>query len=161
MTELAARDHEAVVSIPNPLTGEVLDLHASTDLLAAALDAVKEQKSRLDEFASIVKAELLARMDHEATYSFTGRGFKVSGDGPRQPNYDGETLYGALAPLVRAGELGKAAFDKAVEMTPTYKAKKNGINALKKLPNEAVQAALASAEIPNESPRQVRVSRAD
>lgn len=161
MTELARRDGEAVVTIANPLTGETLDLHAPTDQLAAAIDAVKEQKSRLDEFASTIKREILERMDHEAAYTYRGGGFKVTGDGPRQPGYDGEKLYEALAPLVKAGEIGKEAMKRAVEMIPTYKVKKVGINALAKLGRADVTAALAAAEVPNEKPRAVSVSRAD
>lgn len=145
------------LQLVNPATGEVVLLNAPTNEIAAAVDATRELEGRLREFKGRLNAELLDRMDKAATWTARGGGYKVSGDGPRQPNYDGPKLAAALRPLVEAGVIEKAAMLKAVEPAVEWKAKKAGINALLKL-GEKVVAAVKSAEVENTKPRQVRVS---
>lgn len=159
MTDLVPREGLAALERANPLTGELVDFNGPTDQLALALDAIKEQKSQLDSFASDLRKEVLQRMDHEATYTYRGGGLKLSGDGPRAPDYDGERLYSELRPLVARDVIGADAMRKAVETDVVYKPLKRGITALAKLPIPEVQAALKAAEVQNDKPRSVRVSR--
>lgn len=141
----------------NPSTGEVVMLDGATNELAQALDESKQLVEGLREFQGTLRREVLARMDHAATFTYRGGGFHVSGDGPRQPTHDGEQLHEGLQALVDQGVIAQVAMDNAVEVVPTYKVKKAGVNALAKSTDERVQQLLAECQVEDTRPRQVRV----
>lgn len=143
--------------IVHPLTGEALELRAPTTDLAAAIDQAKEMEGALREYKRAIADEILRRMDHEGTWTARLGPYKVTGDGPRQPTYDGERLRSALERLVQVGRISERAMEKAVELVTDYKVKKAGINALLKLGPD-VAAAVRGAEEQNLKPRGVRVS---
>jgi hypothetical protein len=145
--------------IVNPATGEALSLRDPTDVLAGAIAAVRELEVQLHGFKRDLQDEILRRMDHERTYTahLPGR-LKLTGDGPRTPDYDGKRLAVELTRLVNDGVIGLVAMQKAVEEVVDYKVKKAGITALLKVEDERVAAAVKSAEIQNTKPRGVRVT---
>ncbi len=146
--------------VVHPVTGEMLDLSDTTDILAGALDDVRRLEGDLRDFKSALSMELLRRMDYYRTYTAHLRGFgKVSGDGPRKPDYDGRTLRTGLLKLVTE-VLPQEAVDAAVEAVVEWKVKKAGVNALLRVEDERVLAAVKAAEVPNTKPRAVRVERA-
>jgi hypothetical protein len=157
-TEIIQRPEPASPVIVNPATGEALSLRDPTNVLADALTAARELEIRLGGFKRDLQDEILRRMDHERTYTahLPGR-LKLTGDGPRKPDYDGERLYKALEPLVPA-VISSRARDNAVETTTAYKVKKAGINALLKVEDDRVIAAVKGAEVQNTKPRGVRVT---
>lgn len=142
----------------NPATGGVVTLAGPTDLIVEAIDECKDIEGRLRTFKRALADEILRRMDHEGTWTARLGDFKVSGDGPRGPEYDGQRLVKALDDLVMRGLISKRAADKAVEAVTTYKVKRAGVNALLKLGPDVV-AAIESAAEQNLKPRQVRVTR--
>lgn len=158
-------DEELTVAAPaaqlivHPLTGEALELLAPTDVIAEAIDAAKEDTQRLATYKRALQDEILRRMDHDRTYTAHLRGFKITGDGPRAPTYDGERLHRALKPLVAGGLISERALTAAVETVTEYKVKVNGVKALLKGADEALVAAVEGAQEQNLKPRGVRVSR--
>ncbi len=159
--EVVAIDAVAeVIEIVNPATGQAIDLNATTDVVAGALDDVRALEGRLRDYKSELTKELLRRMDYARTWAAHLRGFgKVSGDAPRAPDYDGKILRSRLMALVPE-VLSKEAVDEAVELVMEHKVKKVGVNNLLKVPDERVADALVAAAVQNTKPRAVRIERA-
>ncbi len=146
--------------VVHPVTGEMLDLSDTTDILAGALDDVRNLEGDLRDFKSALTRELLRRMDYHHTHTAILRGFgKVSGDAPRKPDYNAKVLREGLQPLVPA-VLPQEAVDAAVERVTDWKVRKAGVNALLRVPDRRVLAAVQAAEVPSTKPRAVRVERA-
>lgn len=145
----------------NPRTGEALALaEAPTDELADIIDAIKEREDELRSFKRLVADEILRRMDHERTYTaHLPGGLKLTGDGPRGDEYDGERLHTQLRVLVDEGVIGEIALRKAVETTTAYRVRVGGVRALLKGSDERIVAAVSAAAKQNLKPRGVRVSR--
>jgi hypothetical protein len=154
VTDLARTETPAVVI--TPMTGEVVELDATTDVLADWLHRVRQAEADLRDAKRAVGAELLARMDREARWTARVGAFEVKGDGPGAVEYDAERLRTELHLLVRAGEISEAAMQDAVEIVHTYKAKARGINALRKLGGR-VAAAIDSCASPSTKDRRVTV----
>lgn len=143
--------------IANPMTGEALELTASEEDLAAAIDAAKEMEGRLREFKSAISDELLRRMDHEAKWTIRPGRYKVEGSAPPAPDYDAEKLLPVLTRLVREKLITPGAAHDALERPKApLKVKRRGINALLKLGGE-VAAALAECQVEVTKPRSVSV----
>lgn len=147
--------------IVHPRTGEALALtEAPTDWLAQIIDTVKEREDELRSLKRTIADEILRRMDHERTYTaHLPGGLKLTGDGPRGDEYDGERLHAQLRVLVDEGVIGEIALRKAVETTTEYKVRANGVKALLKGSDERIVAAVKAAAKQNLKPRSVRVSR--
>ncbi len=145
----------------NPATGELLPLaRGGTDELAGQLREVRELEGRLREYKSAISRELLHRMDRAAKWTVRYKGWKVEGDAPPKPDYDGAVLARELGDLVKAGIIDVVAHVAAVEAVEQWKPKKAGINALLKLGSPEITAALARAEVPASKTRTVRVTDA-
>lgn len=147
--------------IVHPRTGETLAVaEAPTGQLAEILDAIKERESELQSFKRLIADEILHRMDHERTYTaHLPGGLKLTGDGPRGDEYDGERLHAQLRTLVEEGVIGEVALRKAVSTTTEYKVRVSGVKALLKGNDERIVAAVQAAAKQNLKPRSVRVSR--
>lgn len=146
---------EAPALVVNPATGEALDLTVATNLLGMAIEDAKAMEAALRSYKREIADELLRRMDRETTYTYRGGGLKITGDGPREPDYDGDKLHEALKPHVAAGTISREASEAAAK--PTFKPMKGGIKKLVKLGGD-VAAAVKTAEVPNNKPRGVSVS---
>ena len=123
--------------IVHPLTGEVLDLDEPTECLAAWLQQTREGEEQLRAEKQRVQEEIIRRLDFEGKCSATIGEFEIKADGPAPPTeYDARALRDALAEYVEAEAISQDALDRAVEVIPEYKARKNGLNALRKLNSE-------------------------
>lgn len=127
-------------AITTPLTGEVVLLDSTSDVLAAWLHHVREAEAALRDAKRIVGGELLDRMDREAKWTARLGRFEIKGDGPGAVEYDAEALRHELEQFVMDGSISGAAMDEAVELVTSYKAKARGINALKKLGGRVAEA---------------------
>lgn len=159
MTGTDLTPQPATAPILNPATGEVLDLATEpSDVLARALVEVREAEVNLRAFVGHVKAEVLARMDAEGTWTVRAGGYKLTGDGPGRTEFDAPALWLALQALVEDGTITDGARDRAVSVAQTFTAHANGVKALRKLGGPVAEA-IAAHERPVERPRAVRASR--
>jgi len=144
----------------HPLTGEAVELaSASTDDLAVLLDSVKDYESRLREVKSLVSREVLRRQDRDTSWTTRAGGYVLKGSSPAPAEeFDALALRSELLGLVDEGALTIEAVDAAVETIITYKARKAGVNALRKLGGVIAQVVDRHAS-PVDKPRYVSVSR--
>jgi hypothetical protein len=146
--------------ILNPATGELVALDADTNVLAGYLEAAREHASAMQTFIRELSTEITARMDRAATWTAHLGGLTVKGEAPKSPEYDGRILHRELSELERMGLIDSRARTEAVERVEEFKARKRGINALRKLNNPEINAALDRAAKPDERARRVTVTRA-
>ena len=127
---------DLVPTIVHPLTGEAFALPDLTDaLLARLLEDVKEYEWRLRNVKRAVSDEALRRMDRTASWTLhAGEGFTLKGASPAPvEQFDVVALRTDLAQLVADGLISDEAMNNAVEEIVDYKARKRGIDALRKL----------------------------
>lgn len=136
MTDDLAIRQEPVV---HPLTGETLDLQTAPDEnLARFLADVRDYESRLKEAKAIVSREALRRMDAGASWTLRAGDYTLKGSSPApSEEWDEIALLSDLHQLVDEGVITEDAAGAAVETVITYKVRKAGINALRKLPGVA------------------------
>ncbi len=146
--------------VANPLTGAAVELADGTDALADMHDQLKEARSIIDEARNLLGDELVARMDRRGKWSLTHDGLTVSAPSPKPPiEYDGQALLCELSDLAEQGAIDTDAADDAVEMEYTYKVKRRGVDALRKL-GGAVAEAIDRCQVEAEAkPRRVSVKR--
>lgn len=144
----------------NPATHEAIAVDATTDLLAKALDEVRDLESRLREFKSGLSDEVLRRMDAEAKWTAHVGSYKLSAPSPAPTTeYDAKGLRDSLIALVMSDDrevpLTMAAVDAAVEVVTDLKVHKSGVNALLKLGGPVAEAVRNHEQ---EKPKDRRVS---
>jgi hypothetical protein len=111
-----------------PGTGEALDLDAATpDDLAEVFDTAQQAESALRGFRRLIGDELLARMDHDASYTHRSQHWEVKGEGPRGYAYDGKTLWIALSRLVLRHAISADAARAAVRIDEVYTPRRRGV----------------------------------
>jgi hypothetical protein len=118
-----------------PFTGEAVDL-ATAEIgdLAKLLADVKDYQSRLSEAKSLLSQEVLRRQDQAAKWTTPAGGYVLKGSSPAPvEEFDALALREDLLGLVDEDALSIEAVDAAVETVVTYKARKSGVNALRKL----------------------------
>lgn len=147
--------------VAHPFTGEAIELaNAKVDELAKLLDAVKDYQSRLQELRSLVSQEVLRRQDQAASWTTKAGEYVLKGSSPAPvEEFDSLALRSELLGLVDEGALSIEAVDAAVETIVTYKARKAGVNSLRKLGGVVAQVVDRHAT-PIEKTRYVSVSRA-
>lgn len=123
------------ITVVNPVTGEVLGLDRPNEDLVQLLADVREYEAMLREVKRIVQRELLVRLDRDGKWTLhLENGLKVSAPSPEPTEeFDELALRAALLELADEGVLTVEAVDRAIEPVVTYKAHKNGLNALRKL----------------------------
>ena len=146
--------------VVHPLTAEAVELaSASTDDLAILLDSVKDYESRLREVKSLVSREVLRRQDHAASWTTRAGGYVLKGSSPAPAEeFDALALRSELLGLVDEGALTIEAVDAAVETVVSYRARKAGISALRKLGGVIAQIVDRHAT-PIEKTRYVSIAR--
>lgn len=162
MTELATRP----IQIINPQSGELLTLDSPTDDLGRYLAAAREHKACVQEAINAVSREILRRQDQAAAAGESspwttriGGGLKLVGSSPAAiEEWDGADLKAQLLTLVDEGLLSPAAVDAAVETIVTFKVKKTGVNALRKLGGR-VKELIDQLATEREPDRRITVSR--
>lgn len=114
--------------VHNPATGEVIDLRsADTEQLASVLDGVADMTGRLRDFAAIIDAELLDRLDRGAKWTLrvgdpaSGHQFEIKAPSPDAGTeaYDTEQLEAELSTLIADGVIAEPAAEGALERTVT------------------------------------------
>lgn len=141
--------------------GEELTLDSPTQDLAEYLDGVKELRSRLDEERAIISRELVSRMDQGAKWTLHAGPYKLTAPSPAVgEEWDGAELYDALCELVEDGAISMDAVNAAVEIHLSYKVKKAGVNALRKIGGPVAGAIDGLAREAEPKPRNVSVTRA-
>lgn len=122
------------VQLVNPSTGELLTLDSPTEDLGRFLADMREHESLCREAKRAITREVVARMDKGATWTLHVEGLKLSSQSPAPvEEFDGPALHEALQFLVDEDVIGVEALDAAVETVISYKPRKAGINALRKL----------------------------
>lgn len=154
----------------HPGTGEVIDIgdaeameRAATDapdLLALMLETIDQHMAAAQDARAYVAEFLMERMDRDATQTLHAGDYTltVNGSSDTYESYDAEALRAGLAALVVAGVLSDAAITKAVRTK--YEASKSGINSLRALRDEQVDAAIDAATTQAVRRRRVTVKRA-
>jgi len=143
-----------------PSTGEELQLaSAPTDQLAEMRAYIRDLEEDLRLAKQALDAEVIARFDREAVWSWRGNGYTLKAPSPMpQIEFDAEQLRGRLEELVAEGLLSMAAVDAAVEVVTSFKPRVAGINALRKL-GGAVAEAVAECSTEVDRPRRVSLGR--
>jgi hypothetical protein len=155
MTDIQPSTH-----LVNPATGEALTLESPSPDLGRYLADIREIESVVREHKRIVSRELLARMDRTASWTLRAEGLKIVGQSPAPPEeWDGAELRQALLKHVDAGRLSVEAVDAAVETIISYKPRKAGITALRKLGGPIAETVNGLAHTA-ERERRVTVTRA-
>ena len=132
------------ITVVSPRTGEVLNLDAPTEDLGGYLADVRETESMLREAKRLVTCELVSRFDQAAKWTVHAGGLKLSAPSPAPTEeFDAPALRDALLELVDQGLLSVEAVDAAVETVVSYKARKGGINALRKLGGKVAETTAA------------------
>jgi hypothetical protein len=127
-------DIQPSTQLVNPATGEALSLESPSPDLGRYLADIREFESILRESKRIVSRELLSRFDREASWTHRFDDLKIVGQSPApSEEWDGAELRQALLEHVDAGRLSIEAVDAAVETIVSYKPRKAGITALRKL----------------------------
>lgn len=156
--------------IVRPETGEVLTTLGDKDemrelaqiepeIIAAYIADIDDQRSQLDAARFTAQAYLVERLDLDATQTLHAGPYKieVNGSSDEVEAYDGGALREALAPFVSAGTISDAAASHAV--TVKLVAAKSGINKLRALRNDDIDAAIAATMSVSIRPRRVKISR--
>jgi hypothetical protein len=146
----------------HPLTGEVLELDATpTEELGRFLYEIRDLESRLREIKSLANREILSRQDRNAEWTTRAGEYVLKGASPSSTSteeFDGLALRSDLCELVDSGVLSIEAVDAAVQTVIIYKARKVGVNALRKLGGVVAETVDQHAKSV-EKPRYVTVSR--
>lgn len=143
-------------------TKPILDL---TDVeLAAALGKAKLLKELLLAKIDDLGIEALNRMDRAARWTNDDvAGIRVEGGSPKTGiDYSPEGLKANLDKLVESGDVSEEARDAAVSYetpSPVLKVRKKGLEALAKLEDDAIDAAIKDARKPKK--RSVKVTLED
>lgn len=147
-------------TLMNPATGEVVALDGPTEDLGQFLADLREHESMWREAKKLVTRELVARMDKSASWTLHVNGLKLSTQSPApSEEFNGPELREALLDLVDEGVVTIEAVDAAVETVVTYKPRKAGINALRKLGGRVVDA-INAHRTETEKDRYISVGRA-
>jgi hypothetical protein len=138
MTELATTPPQTALAIPNIATGEVVSLQeASTDQIAEAVWAMREQETQFRNWKKLAGEELLRRMDANASWTMHEGQYDIKGDSPAPTREaDVEPLMTELKQLVWDELVSADAIHKAVETVVTHKVKWGALDALRKLGGE-------------------------
>lgn len=146
-------------AVLNPITGEVVALDAPTDHLGEWLDNVRDFEGAIREQKAAVTAELLRRMDNEATWTVHAGPFKLTGRSPEPETvYDAARLRAVLEQLVADDLISERAMNEACEPIVELKPRKAGIAKLLKL-GGAVRRLIEQCAEDREPTRYVRVQR--
>lgn len=148
------------IQVVSPITGELFELDRPSIDLARLLQDVRDAESMLREAKRVVGDELLRRMDQAASWTIRLEGgLTVKSSSPAAvEQFDAPELHDDLMALVDEGVLTVEAADAAVETVVSYKARKVGINALRKLGGRVAE--IVNAHARSEEPtRYVSVTR--
>jgi hypothetical protein len=126
--------------------------------LGEYLRRLRDLEDQIKVAKRAVMTEVLARMDHKASWTMQFGPGKMTAPSPtNEPDYVGDRLHANLEQLVADGVIGEEAALAACKEDLKWKPMKGGIKKLKALGDEKVEQALELASEPNEKPRTVRI----
>jgi hypothetical protein len=157
--EIAIREQqqgvEVVVSVINPMTGELVPVTAPLDDLAGWLSDVRDYEGQVRHAKNVITGIMhTEHLDPTGQWTAHTERFKVTGQSPEpETDYDGERLHKVLLKLVKQGRITREAAARACEREVSFKPKKTGIKALSKIGSDVAEAIEACA---TEKPREQR-----
>jgi len=154
------RESADTVRLFSPATGEELDLAtAALQQIAEVRCLIRDHEEDLRLAKRMLDAEILARMDRQAKWSWSADGFALSAPSPAPvTEYDAGRLRDRLDELAYNGVLERGAVDAAVELVVSYKPHPAGIKALAKL-GGVVEETIAGCSTSSKRQRRVSVRR--
>ena len=99
-----------------PLTGEVVNLDAATDTLAACVTQLREIEADLYRARGQVNAELVRRLDHENLRTAEVGEYKITVDAPGALDWNTKELEKVLFDFVDHDNLSAEAVDRIMPM---------------------------------------------
>jgi len=162
----------ATTSAPfvNPETGEVIDVNDEAQMLATAqsapevlglmLDTIDENIRAAQDIRAYIGGFLIERMDRDATQTLHAGAFSftVNGSSDNYETHDGDALHASLSLLVAEDIITQAAMDKAIRVK--REVSKSGVNSLRALRNDRIDAAIDDATQTAAKRRRITVKRA-
>ena len=143
-----------------PITGEVLDLDAETDVLASVRDTLKLLRAEIDMAASKIDEELASRLDAANRRSVNVGGFTLKVNAPETTEWDSTALQIALAAMVEAEILHPSVMHETIKRTVLLKVDSRSAQRLLTHPDQRVRDAVAACATTKQQVRRVSVSPA-
>jgi hypothetical protein len=149
--------------VPTHSGGFMVLRSAPDDALAAWLSDVRDHEAELRDAKRLVADEIHRRMDAQAEWTLIGVHWKISSRSPAPREvYDAETLRRRLMQWAASADTDVAkarlrAVEKAVTSTTAWVTRQAGINALKKLGDPEVTAALDATRQELEASRPIKL----
>lgn len=146
-----------LVTVPNPATGELVDLTSPTDFLAARRREVIELKKALDVYADVIDEELTRRLDRMNTRSADVGDWRIEGKPATVTEFPRDPLAKAIRELIAEDKLDGAVLGRTIRRTSEFKVDKREVTKLLKHPDEEVRARIAAVGIESPQKRSVTV----
>jgi hypothetical protein len=144
--------------LATPATGELVELDAPDERLAAAIDESDQLVLRLRLYRQRLGEELLRRMDRAACWTLRAGELTVAGESPDRVDYDAGRLAAALGALTDEGAISAAAAGAALKRKTEPMPQKRGIYQLRKRGGR-IRELIDGCQLPVLRPRRVTVSR--
>lgn len=145
--------------IIQPATGELVDLSAATNALAAWLDEYRALDSLSRTAKTALTQELANRLDYEGKASHAVGDWKVSVNARDSIKYDPDITFSILKRAVALGLISEAAAEAAVPPTGKRKIAKRELDRVAKLLPDDLAAELNAVGIPDA--RRITLTRLD
>jgi hypothetical protein len=154
----------------NPETGEVIDIDnaeqmtltatQNPDVIGLMLDTLDQNIRNAQDVRAHIGEFIIERMDMDATQTLHAGAFSftVNGSSDNYETYDADALHASLSLLVSEDIITQAAMDKAIRVK--REASKSGLNSLRALRNDRIDAAIDAATQTAAKRRRVTVKRA-
>lgn len=156
MTELVTTEQ-----VVHPITGELLAPDSPPETLAGFLAQVREYELELRAAKKLVTRWVLDVMDRRASWTLRAEGFTLTGQSPAPAeSFDELALREDLLRLVDEDVLSVEAVDAAVETVVTFKVRRAGLSALRKLGGRVAETVDLHARL-DEPTRYVSVKQAE
>lgn len=138
-----------------PLTGELLPLDAESDVLAEAVNRIRELERQLASVRTQVGEELTRRMDMENLRKVRVGDYEISVDAPGSITWDLDKLHAALEGLAEKGVIVPAVVDRI--MPPKLSISQRELKKLLPTLSDEDRQALEGCSEPSRRARRVRV----
>lgn len=148
--------------IPHPISGEVIELDATTDVLADAIENLRILRQQISHTIDTLSDEINDRLDAENTRTAHVGGWTITGKPGTVTDYDPVRLHAALCDLAAAGVISDAVVERTVLEPPVkdWKVSKTEANKLLRHADERVRRAVQECAVLKAQKRSVTVARA-
>ena len=142
-----------------PLTGELIDLNATTDILADATKRIRDLESELARLRASIGRVIVDRMDHENLRTAEVGDYVITVDAPGGVDWDTKKLEAEWWRLVDHDSISGEAMDRVMPIKRTV-----AVRELKKLLttlNDDEYERVADCSTPSRKTRRVKVDDAE